>query len=246
MLARTLEIVQAKDAMTQSPTTSTRRLSRELDVAQTTVWHTLHHKFKKGPYYIQIMDKLDPNDFESRPAMCSGLLDAFENENLMDNVLFSDEAAFHICSYMNMHNCRIWAEEQPNIVREWQRDSPKSDLYPGEHVLETPLQSDTPWVCKYRGVMHFQKRFPSVKAALEYFSESANKKEAAEAEGLLKQFCEAKKILISNLAPPFSILATFYLMQEEFDDNYENKKQFCGANFLIKAEVLHYTRSIHL
>ena len=56
-----------------------------------------------------------PPDYDS--------LDAVRNENLMQHGLFSEEATFHICGHVNRHNCRIWADEQPNALQEWERDS---------------------------------------------------------------------------------------------------------------------------
>ena len=57
------------------------------------------------------------------------LLDAVRNENLMQNVLFSDEATFHTCGHVNRHNCQIWVNEQPNTLRE--RDSLKVNVWMG-------------------------------------------------------------------------------------------------------------------
>ena len=32
---------------------------------------------------------------------------------------------------MNRHNCRIWADEKPNALQEWERDSPKVNVWMG-------------------------------------------------------------------------------------------------------------------
>lgn len=55
-------------------------------------------------------------------------------------------------------------------------------------VLNVPQQSDTRWVCKFKGVTFFKNRFNCVVAALDTISKSKNGKEAAEARGLLLQF----------------------------------------------------------
>lgn len=55
-------------------------------------------------------------------------------------------------------------------------------------VLNIPQQSDTRWVCKYKGVTFFKSRFSNVIVALENCCMSKNGKEAAEARGLLTQF----------------------------------------------------------
>ena len=130
--AVTEETVQSiQDAITRSPTASTRRVSRELGIPQTTVWRTLRYKLKKRAYHIQIVHNLEAEDYSARQGMCEDLLEAVRSANLMHNVLFSDEATFHICGHANRHNCRIWAEQQPNTLQEWQRNSPKVNVWLG-------------------------------------------------------------------------------------------------------------------
>ena len=85
----------------------------------------------KHAYRIQIVHKLEDEDYAARQAMCYELLDAARNENLMQHVLFSDEATFHTCGHVNGHNCRILADEQPNALQEWERDSPKVNVWMG-------------------------------------------------------------------------------------------------------------------
>ena len=64
----------------------------------------------------------------------------------------------------------------------------ESDIDNADRVLAMPQQSDTQWVCKYVAVHYFKKRFACVVQALHELSQSVNKKEAAEACGLLMKF----------------------------------------------------------
>ena len=126
------ETVQGiQEAITRSPSASTRRLSREIGISHTTLWKTLRFKFNKHVYHIQTIHKLEDEDYAVRQAMCYDLLDAVRIENLMQHVLFSDEATFHMCGHVNRHNCWIWADEQPNALLEWERDSPKVNVWMG-------------------------------------------------------------------------------------------------------------------
>jgi hypothetical protein len=43
------------------------------------------------------------DDYPRRAAMCAELIDQIQNDSLMD-ILFSDEATFHICGKINGHN----------------------------------------------------------------------------------------------------------------------------------------------
>lgn len=124
-------VARIEEAITRSPSASTRRLSRELGIPQSTVWKTLHYRLHMKAYTIQVLHHLEQEDYAAREAMCADLVQAAEEEQLMNNVLFSDEATFHTCGVVNRHNCRIWATEQPHEIREWQRDTPKVNVWLG-------------------------------------------------------------------------------------------------------------------
>ena len=85
----------------------------------------------KHAYHIQVVHKLEDEDYAARQAMRYDLLNAVRNENLMQHALFSNEATFHPCGHVNRHNCRIWADEQPNALYEWEQDSPKVNVWMG-------------------------------------------------------------------------------------------------------------------
>ena len=116
-----------EEAITCSLSASTRQLSRELGIPQSTVWKTLHYFLHLKAYHIQDLQE----DYAAWEAKCADLVQAAEEEGLMNNVLFSDEATFHTCDLVNRHNCRIWATEQPHEIREWQRDTPKVNVWLG-------------------------------------------------------------------------------------------------------------------
>ncbi|PSN41609.1 hypothetical protein C0J52_26208 [Blattella germanica] len=63
-------------------------------------------------------------DLACRPAMCYDDLESVENENLIDNILFSD-----VCGKMEGHNSRMWAYEEEHKVSEWERDTPKVNVW---------------------------------------------------------------------------------------------------------------------
>jgi hypothetical protein len=66
-------------------------------------------------------------------------------------------------------------------------------------LLSIPQQSDTRWVCKIAGVNYFYSRLKCVIAALTELSTSKNKKEAAEARGLLLQIRSFNVIMCLTL-----------------------------------------------
>ncbi|PSN35948.1 hypothetical protein C0J52_25095, partial [Blattella germanica] len=98
-----------REAIERSPQASTHRLSNELDVPRATVLKILRFTLKKKrAYHIQVLHKLDEEDYAARKAVCYDLMEAVNNENLFEHILFSDEATFLTCGKVNKHNCRIW------------------------------------------------------------------------------------------------------------------------------------------
>ena len=92
---------------------------------------TFHIEKESLAYHIQILHKLEAEDYAARRAMCYDLCEAAEREHLMDNILFSDEATLNICGMVNRHNYRIWGNERPDDTFEWQRDTPKFNVWVG-------------------------------------------------------------------------------------------------------------------
>ena len=84
-----------------------------------------------------MLHHLEQEDYAARQAMCHDLLQDLANEIPIS--LFSGEATFHICDRVNRHNCRIWAEQQPNATHKCQRNTPKVNVRIG--VTATKLYS---------------------------------------------------------------------------------------------------------
>lgn len=81
-----------------------------------TVWKVLCFTWKQRLCYLQVLHKLEDEAYASREAVCFDLFEAANNEELMQNILFSDEGTFHTCGNINKHNCRIWWGDQPNVI----------------------------------------------------------------------------------------------------------------------------------
>ncbi|GFY59173.1 DUF4817 domain-containing protein [Trichonephila inaurata madagascariensis] len=46
-------------------------------------------------------------------------------------MIFNDESCFHKCGKVNKHNCRIWGNENPHQLCEYERDTPKVNVWLG-------------------------------------------------------------------------------------------------------------------
>lgn len=54
-----------------------------------------------------------------------------ENESFFNDIIFSDEAAFHTNGCVNRNNVRIWESQHPHETFEKERDSPKLNVWGG-------------------------------------------------------------------------------------------------------------------
>lgn len=105
-------------SVVQNPHASTRTISNELDISQTSVSRTLRkHKFH--PFHVQLVQELDAGDFQKRLEFSEWALNSFRQENTFFNyVLFSDEATFHKTGYVNRHNFHYYDTRNPHFIRQ--------------------------------------------------------------------------------------------------------------------------------
>jgi hypothetical protein len=78
-----------------------------------------------------VFHNLQEEDYPRRAAMCAEVIDRIESANVINKIFFSDEATFHTFGKISRHNCRIWADEKPPNFLEWERDTPKVNVWLG-------------------------------------------------------------------------------------------------------------------
>ena len=66
------------------------------------------------PFHYQRVQNLLPGDFQLRVQFCQWIL---ENDNIIPNILWSDESIFTKNGVFNVHNNHVWAHENPRVVR---------------------------------------------------------------------------------------------------------------------------------
>jgi len=97
----------------------------ELEISRLSIQRMLRKDIKAFPYKLQIVHKLE-EDNDRRIKMCETLLNHYKNKSsIRDNIWFSDETVFHLSGRVNRHNTRIWGTENPKVIEEKERDSPK-------------------------------------------------------------------------------------------------------------------------
>lgn len=123
-------VEQVRQSFVNSPTKSTRRASRELQVPHMTVWRVLRKRLHLKPYRLSLVQAIKHTDRIARKNFCADMLNRLDvDEHFLDNIIFSDESTFHLSGKVNTHNCRIWGSENPHETLQHARDSPKVNVF---------------------------------------------------------------------------------------------------------------------
>lgn len=102
----------------EEPTVSTRQLSQEIGVSQSSIVRILHEE-GLHPYKFQLVHGLSEDDYDRRMEFCEWILDKTRSTTDFHNrILFSDEAVFHVAGVVNRHNLHYWAPENPHATLE--------------------------------------------------------------------------------------------------------------------------------
>lgn len=115
-----------KQSIRENPTQSTRKRSSALNLSRTSLQRILKKDLLLHPYKIQLVQELKDTDPMHRLNFANEMFDRFTSFN---NVLFSDEAHFHINGHVNKQNCRYWSCENPNRKHERPLHSPKVTVW---------------------------------------------------------------------------------------------------------------------
>jgi len=102
-------------ACRNDPTTSSRRLSDELQLSQSSVCRILH-KSKMHPYKPIYSQFLSDGDDDRRLEFCELMTEKFNADPAyLRKITFSDECVFALDGKVNKHNVHFWANENPNV-----------------------------------------------------------------------------------------------------------------------------------
>lgn len=83
-------------------------------------------------YKIQFVQQLKPADHQKRRQFCEWIEERLAvDENFAKNIIFSDEAHFHLSGFVNKQNCRIWGNENPRVTHEHQMHPERTTVWCG-------------------------------------------------------------------------------------------------------------------
>lgn len=99
-----------QNTVTQLGCSSTRRISEETSIPHSSVHRILRKKLRLFPYKFTMLQELKSTDPPLRLHFAKWLLD---NQDKLNNILWSDECHFYMNGAINTKNCVIWSSQNP-------------------------------------------------------------------------------------------------------------------------------------
>ena len=73
--------------------------------------HILHLDLHFHPYKIQVVQELEEGDAAKRLVFSQQMLDLINrNKEVLNNLIMSDKAHFHLTGLVNKQNCQYWSD----------------------------------------------------------------------------------------------------------------------------------------
>lgn len=119
-----IDVVQ--ESVRENPTQSIRKRSSTINIPRSTLQRILKNDKKFHPYKIQLVQELKDTDPTNRLNFVNEMMNRFTSFN---NVLFSDEAHFHMNGHVNRQNSRYWSSVNPRRKHQRPLHSPKVTVW---------------------------------------------------------------------------------------------------------------------
>jgi DNA-binding XRE family transcriptional regulator len=114
-----------------SPQTSQRSAARDLGISRSSLQRIMKD-LKLKPYKPKLLQALNEDDPDRRMEFCEWILDSIEkNPNLLDQILWTDEATFQLNGRVNRHKCVYWSDNNPHFIIEQELHTPRVIVWGG-------------------------------------------------------------------------------------------------------------------
>ncbi|GFW36722.1 uncharacterized protein TNCV_1220541 [Trichonephila clavipes] len=124
--------VEEDKASNMQASTSVRHVAEALDRPRSTVQKITRNILRYYPYKLQLVQELLPHDFETRHLFSLQVLARLEVDPEWPwNILWTDEAPFHLDGLVNTPNCRIWETDNLHSILQVPLHSPKVTVWCG-------------------------------------------------------------------------------------------------------------------
>lgn len=111
-------INEVRQRLFKSPVKSIRKLKSQInfDASIGSLSKIIHNNLGLKPYKVQIVQHIPIRGFERRKNFAGIWKMKLNDENILDKIIFTDEAHFELQGFVNTQNYRIWGSESPRII----------------------------------------------------------------------------------------------------------------------------------
>lgn len=118
-----------RTSVSHEPQKSVRRRSHELQVSKASVQRMLKRDLGLHPYRPRLLQELSDEDRAHRMSFCEEMISILDSDlTFLDQLLFNDEAHFHLSGEVNRHNTRYWASSNPHQLLTLPLHSPRTTV----------------------------------------------------------------------------------------------------------------------
>ena len=112
-------IAAVRGSVAESPGTSIRHCSQQLDISRSTMQGNLTKDLHLHAYKFQLTQELKPTDHVQRREFVNWLSENQKVDgNFSKKIIFSDETHFQLDGCVNTQNCRIWGSGNHRVIHE--------------------------------------------------------------------------------------------------------------------------------
>ena len=125
-------VALARDMFTRRPCKSARQAARESELSRHKTRTVLKEDLNFRPRKPHYMQEMTPEDCDRRMKYGKLMLGWHEYwPEIFENILWSDEAVFHIGGFVSRHSCHYWAAHDPEVTVEKLQNRPKVTVWCG-------------------------------------------------------------------------------------------------------------------
>ena len=112
------KIDEVAEVIENEPQSSVRSVATACSIPRTTAHRIMTEYVSLKPYKVQFVQELYEEDMHDRVEMCKTLISMLEDNQIQQNLFFSDEATFYLNGLVNKHNVRYWSDTNPHVTIE--------------------------------------------------------------------------------------------------------------------------------
>ena len=123
------KIDEVAEVIENEPQSNVRSVATTCSISRTTAHRIMTEYLSLKPCKMQFVQELYEEDMQDRVEMCKTLIPMLEDNQIQQNLFFSDKATFYLNRLVNKHNVRYWSDTNPRVTIETVTKSLKLNVF---------------------------------------------------------------------------------------------------------------------